>query len=55
MESGIVIVATTNRSPHDLNLQGVHEVIFEHFKAKLMEHCQAISIDCQDFRRLVHF
>ena len=53
IDSGISVVATSNRAPWDLNLQGVHEAIFAHFKAKLMESCDSLSIECNDFRRQV--
>lgn len=50
MDSGIVVVATSNRAPWDLNSYGVHEAIFHRFKQRLMEACSPVCLETVDFR-----
>jgi predicted ATPase len=50
LDSGVLIVATSNRAPWDLNNYGVHEVIFNHFKQRLLESCTPVRLDTADFR-----
>ena len=51
IDSGTIIVATSNRAPWELNNFGVHETIFDHFKSRLLEACIAVDVSCADFRR----
>lgn len=52
IDTGTVIVATSNRPPWELNHFGVHEAIFNQFKKRLQAACPAIEVSCPDFRRL---
>lgn len=50
MDSGIVVVATSNRAPWDLNNYGVHEAIFNRFKQRLLEACTPVCLETLDYR-----
>eukprot|EP00884_Botryococcus_braunii_P008027 jgi/Botrbrau1/17225/Bobra.0621s0003.1 len=54
LEEGCVIVATSNRAPWDLNRQGLHEDLFEHFTQRLLQSCDVLPLSAeQDYRRLL--
>ena len=50
MDSGILVVATSNRAPWELNNYGVHEAIFNRFKQRLLEACTPVCLETADFR-----
>lgn len=52
MEKGVVLVATSNRPPRDLNMDGLQRVLFERFVQQLEKQCQPILVDTSiDYRR----
>lgn len=54
LEEGCVIVATSNRAPWDLNRQGLHEDLFQHFMQRLLQSCDVLPLSAQqDYRRLL--
>ncbi|XP_031286388.1 putative ATPase N2B [Pistacia vera] len=54
LSTGTVLVATSNREPHDLNQDGMHRELFQKFVSKLEKHCEIIAIGSEiDYRRLI--
>lgn len=41
---GTVMVMTSNRAPDDLNSQGLHEDLFDHFVGSLKERCDPVEV-----------
>lgn len=55
---GVVVVATSNRAPHDLYLEGLNRPYFLPFIALLQRQCSVVDIDSeldhrQQFRALL--
>ncbi|GBF94229.1 hypothetical protein Rsub_06499 [Raphidocelis subcapitata] len=49
---GCVVVATSNRAPHELPRHGLHEAMWEHFLASLLAGCDALRLSAaEDYRR----
>ena len=54
LEEGVVIVATSNRAPWELNRQGIHEDLFQHFVHRLLQATAPFELSsAQDYRRLM--
>lgn len=54
LEEGCIIVATSNRAPWDFNRHGLHEALFSHFVARLLQACDVVELSAQqDYRRLL--
>lgn len=54
LEEGIIIVATSNRAPWELNRQGIHEDLFQHFVSKLLQATAPFELSsAQDYRRVL--
>ncbi|XP_044480750.1 putative ATPase N2B isoform X1 [Mangifera indica] len=54
LSTGTVLVATSNRAPHDLNQDGMQWELFQKFVSKLEKHCEIIAIGSEiDYRRLI--
>ncbi|KAK7260873.1 hypothetical protein RIF29_27172 [Crotalaria pallida] len=54
LNSGTIIVATSNRAPKDLNEAGMQREIFQKLVSKLEEHCQNVLIGSEiDYRRFI--
>lgn len=52
LQDGVVIVATSNRAPTELNQQGLQEDLFLHFVASLLDSCDIVPLDTGvDYRR----
>ncbi|KAL6530718.1 hypothetical protein OROGR_014578 [Orobanche gracilis] len=52
LNTGTVLVATSNRAPRDLNQDGMQKEIFQEFLTKLEEHSENILIGSEiDYRR----
>ncbi|CAA0838445.1 AFG1-like ATPase family protein [Striga hermonthica] len=52
LSTGTVLVATSNRTPRDLNQDGMQKEIFEEFLAKLEDHSEIILVGSEiDYRR----
>ncbi|XP_019447543.1 PREDICTED: lactation elevated protein 1 [Lupinus angustifolius] len=54
LNSGTIIVATSNRAPEDLNEAGMQREIFQKLVRKLEEHCENVLIGSEiDYRRFI--
>ncbi|EFN56377.1 hypothetical protein CHLNCDRAFT_22490, partial [Chlorella variabilis] len=54
LAEGCVVVATSNRAPWELDRHGLHEDLFEHFRASLQAACDVVCLDSgRDYRRLL--
>ncbi|XP_038695339.1 putative ATPase N2B isoform X2 [Tripterygium wilfordii] len=54
LNTGTVLVATSNRAPKDLNQDGMQREIFLKLVAKLEERCEIVPIESEtDYRRLI--
>ena len=54
LEEGVIIVATSNRAPWELNRQGIHEDLFQHFVQRLLHATAPYELSSeQDYRRVL--
>ncbi|KAL2318088.1 hypothetical protein Fmac_031964 [Flemingia macrophylla] len=54
LNSGTIIVATSNRAPKDLNEAGMQKEIFQKLVSKLEKHCEKVLIGSEiDYRRFI--
>lgn len=54
IKKGTIIVATSNRTPSDLNKEGMQKEIFDKFITELQRHCHLILVGSdRDYRRLL--
>ncbi|KAL4438248.1 hypothetical protein ABPG77_010609 [Micractinium sp. CCAP 211/92] len=51
---GCVVVATSNRAPHELDSHGLNELMFSHFQETLLSACDVVPLNAgEDYRRLM--
>ncbi|EPS59905.1 hypothetical protein M569_14898, partial [Genlisea aurea] len=54
LNTGTVLVATSNRAPWDLNQDGMQKEIFQELLARLEDHCKNVLIGSEiDYRRVL--
>ncbi|XP_057824621.2 uncharacterized protein C115.02c isoform X3 [Cryptomeria japonica] len=54
LNRGIILVATSNRAPEDLNQDGMQKEIFVKFIRELKRHCQNVLVGFEtDYRRIL--